>query len=122
MNMPTKLFIDLFPHKMGEVGVAEAGGKLKALVGECAEFVGRGDLVLQDEAHHSAAACLGPYGLHLEASSPPRSPRQEGRLAHIEERMDNAHLAAHTRPIEEVFVLFGREVEEHAIIGLDAVD
>lgn len=98
---------------MREVGFAEARVKLKTFVREGAEFIGRGNLILQDEAYHSAAARLCPNGLHLEAAI---------RLPHIEQGMHNAHLATHTRPIEEVLVLFGREVKEYTIIGFDTIN
>ena len=68
---------------------------------------------MQDVSHHGSTARLGPYGLHLE--------RAVG-LAYIEQWMDDLHLLHHPPPVEQVLVFFGGEMDEDAVVGLDALD
>ena len=99
--------------EVGKVLIAPCGLELEAFVTEGLQFVGVSRSVLQDEAHHGSAAGLGPDGLHLQPALP---------VAHVEERLDDPHLASHALPIEEVLVFFRAEMDEDAVVGLDAVN
>lgn len=42
--------------------------------------------------------------------------------AYIEQRMDDLHLLHNPPPVEQMLVFFGGEMNEDAVVGLDALD
>ena len=94
---------------MGERRIAQLRGVGETFIAESVQFFGSEKLLLQDEAHHGAAAGLGPNGLHLEAPIGPTD---------IEEGMDHTHLLTDPLPVEEMFILFGGQMYQDAIVCL----
>ena len=84
----------------------------KTFVAECCQFLGSDRAVVQDESCHGPAAGLGPDGLHLQSAI---------FLADIEEGVDDLHFAAHSFPVEQMFIFLGGQVDEDAVVRLDAV-